>query len=84
MFMVVFILLKIIKHMICPNLSHIYVDMAQIRAGHMFDNFQKKTYHELVDIYYILKSSRTFPTNQINRYTIFKNSGSILLVLTLI
>ena len=41
--MVDFIFLKIIKHMICPNLSHIYVDMAQFRAGRMFDNFQKKT-----------------------------------------
>ena len=41
--MVDFIFLKIIKHMICPNLSHIYVDMAQIRAEHMFENFQKKT-----------------------------------------
>ena len=65
--MVVFILLKIIKHMICPNLSHIYVDMAQIRAEHMFDSFQEKNYNEMVYIYYILKSSRTFPTNQINR-----------------
>ena len=43
MFMVVFILLKIIKHMICPNLSHIYVDMAQIKAEHIFRNSQKKT-----------------------------------------
>ena len=40
--MVDFIFLKIIKHMICPNLSHIYVDMAQIKAEHMFRNSQKK------------------------------------------
>ena len=48
--MVDFIFLKIIKHMICPNLIHIYVDMAQIRAEHMFENFQKN-YHEMVYIY---------------------------------
>ena len=81
--MVDFIFLKIIKHMICPNLSHIYVDMAQIRAEHMFENFQKN-YHEMVYIYYIFDSSRTFSTNQINRYTISNSSGSLLLVLTLI
>ena len=55
--MVVF--LKIFKHMLCPNLSHIYIDMAQIRAYHMFDNFQKnKIYHPLVNIniiYYVLQ-----------------------------
>ena len=43
--------LKIIKHMPCPNLSHIYIDMAQIRADRMFDNFQKnKNYRALVNI----------------------------------
>ena len=43
--------LKIIKHMPCPNLSHIYIDMAQIRADHMFDNFKKnKNYRALVNI----------------------------------
>ena len=43
--------LKIFKHMLCPNLSHIYIDMAQIRADRMFDNFQKnKNYRALVNI----------------------------------